>query len=115
MGKKLQKKAAKKPHKARRAVKPPRRGAKGPVRGSKQPPKKDRRSEGISELSDLIGIRTVTEDSTGKHKGEVISAKGGLVVIRRDDNSLPAAIGAPHGHRVSISVLRKRLLGPVGN
>jgi len=85
-------KAKKKPHKARRSVKPPRCGAKGPVRGSKQPPKKDRRSEGIPDRPDLIGIKTVTVDSKGKHKGKVISASRGLVVIQRDDNPSPSAL-----------------------
>ena len=85
-------KAKRKPHKARRGVKPPRRAAKGPVKQSKQPPKKDRRSKGIPDRPDLIGIKVTTQDSTGKHKGKVISARGGLVVIQRNDNPSPSAL-----------------------
>jgi len=92
MGKKLSKKAAKGPHKARRPAKPLRRGAKGPIKGSKQPPKRDRRSEGDSERSDLVGIRVTTEDSKGRHKGRVISASRGLVVIQRDDDPAPSRL-----------------------
>ncbi len=89
---KLPKKASKGPHKGSRSVKPPRRGAKGPVKGSKQPRKGDRRSDRIAERPDLIGIKTVTEDSTGKHTGQVISASSGLVVIQRDDRPSPSAL-----------------------
>ena len=85
-------KAKKKPHKARRAVKPPRRGAKGPVKGSKQPPKGDRRLERIPNRPDLVGIRVVSEDDGGKHKGKVIAADGGLVVIQRDDDPAPSRL-----------------------
>ena len=92
MGKKLPKKASKGPHKARRAVKPPRRGAKGPVKGSKQPRKGDRRSDRIADRSDLVGMRVTTEDSKGRHKGKVISASRGLVVIQRDDDPAPSRL-----------------------
>jgi hypothetical protein len=92
VGKKLPKKASKSPHKAKGPGKPPRRGAKGPVKGSKQPLKKDRRSDRIPDRPDLVGIKTVTVDSKGKHKGKVIEASRGLIVIQRDDDPAPSRL-----------------------